>query len=114
MADSLRVVLADRSAFVRTMLRTVLSGSGFDVVAETASGAEMVPLACDLHAHVVVSDLLLVDGELETFLPGLVAAGVRVVVLSDDRSPERFTAVLEAGASGYLLYDTSAEVVVEA
>ncbi|MGH3922475.1 MAG: hypothetical protein ACRDTT_06335, partial [Pseudonocardiaceae bacterium] len=100
---TVRVVVADASRMVRDILRTVLSKGGIDVVGDTASIAHLVELCRIRSPHVAVAGILLDDQPLESGLPQVLATGTRVLVLSDGAAPEHLTAVLLAGASGYLV-----------
>jgi DNA-binding NarL/FixJ family response regulator len=109
------VVVAHRSRLVRDLVRTVLAGHGTEVVGETSSRSTLVEVCRKTGAAVAIADTELDDGPLAEVLPDVLSAGCRVLVLSEDDSPDTLTTVLVAGASGYLLVgDTSAERVAEA
>lgn len=114
MESHVRVALADREAFARNLLRTACAVGGIAVVAETASVGELVDLCRRDVPHVAVVAGSLGDDVVDLCVEELRGMGVPVVVLSDDRSPERQTSVLARGAAGYLLHDTSPTQVVEA
>jgi DNA-binding NarL/FixJ family response regulator len=109
----IRVVVADRSLLLRSVLRRAAAGHDVRVVAETSSAAELVELCRRLRPQVTVSDLELDDARLEPHLPAILATGCRVLALCDVRAPDRLVAVLAGGASGYLLHDASPRQVVE-
>ena len=114
---SIRVVLVDDHAIVRTGLKAVLAEApDIDVVGEASGGDEAVALAEQSPADVVVMDLSMADGD------GLSATrelthrddGTRVLVLTMHAEEAYLEAVLEAGASGYLGKSTADRDLVEA
>jgi two-component system nitrate/nitrite response regulator NarL len=111
---SRRILVADANSFTRALLTSILSGHGVDVVGEVASCEELVATVGRLEIDAVLSNVTLEDGPLEGVLSMLVDRGVPVLAISEDPSPERVTAVLAAGAAGYLLYDVAPEHLVDA
>lgn len=109
--SSPQVVLADQDRLVRDVVRLACDKRGIVVTAEVDSLDEAVSCCADAKAEVlVVADRFddeSVDGRLEEIL----ATGVRIIILSADPSPERMTAALSLGASGYLFYDSAPEEI---
>jgi DNA-binding NarL/FixJ family response regulator len=102
---SIRVVLVDDHAIVRTGLKAVLADApDIDVVGEASGGNEAVALVKDSPADVVVMDLSMSDGDGLTATREITATGdgTRVLVLTMHAEEAYLEAVLEAGASGYL------------
>jgi DNA-binding NarL/FixJ family response regulator len=108
-----RVVLADPNALVRSLLRVAMLRGALTVVGETSCLDELLELCAGERPDVVVTnsdfDEGVIDGHLRTLLTG----DTRVVVLTRDPSPERLTALLAAGVSGYLLREVDPDAVVE-
>ncbi len=114
---TIRVVLADDHAIIRTGIRSLLKkASDIQVVGEASNGVEALRLANEL-----APDVLLLDME----MPGmsgvevarqLRAAGspVHILALSayDDR--HYILGMLASGAAGYLLKDEAPEIIVAA
>ena len=109
-----RVVLADDHPYFRRGLARMLTESGVDVVAETASGWAALAAVASTDPDVVVLDLT---------TPGLSGTEVtrrltscdpphRVLVLSVSASEADVTSALRAGARGYVLKDGPVEEVV--
>lgn len=111
---SVRVVLADPNTLVRSLLRVALSKPGVTVVAETAELSELLELCRTERPDVVVTNSSFPGGQLEPHLGGVLAGGSKVLVLTDDPSPERLVGMLAAGISGYLLRDVGTETLVDA
>lgn len=102
---TIRVVLVDDHAIVRTGLKAVLADAPeIDVVGEASGGNEAVDLLTRIAADVVVMDLSMSDGDGVTATREITGAGdgTRVLVLTMHAEEAYLEAVLEAGASGYL------------
>jgi DNA-binding NarL/FixJ family response regulator len=102
---TIRVVLVDDHAIVRTGLKAVLADAPeIDVVGEASGGFEAVELLTHTAADVVVMDLSMSDGDGLTATREITASGdgTRVLVLTMHAEEAYLEAVLEAGASGYL------------
>ena len=108
---SIRVVVADDQALVRTAFGVLLSGEpDIEVVGQAANGAEAVALAASEHPDVVLMDVRMpvIDGLEATRMitndPTL--AATRIVILTTFDLDEYVHEALRAGASGFLLKDT--------
>lgn len=105
---SIRVLLADDHALVRSGIRALLNGlSEIQVVAEANDGHEALRLTQAHRPDIVLMDIAM------TGMNGLEATtrmakdfpGVRVIILSMHTSEEYVLQALRAGAAGYLLKD---------
>ena len=114
---TIRVVLVDDHAIVRTGLKAVLAEAPeIDVVGEASGGYEAVELLTRIAADVVVMDLSMTEGDGLTATREITAAGdgTRVLVLTMHAEEAYLEAVLEAGASGYLGKTNADRDLVEA
>jgi two-component system, NarL family, response regulator NreC len=114
---TIRVVLVDDHAIVRTGLKAVLADAPeIDVVGEASGGNEAVALLERMPADVVVMDLSMSDGDGLTATRDITSAGdgTRVLVLTMHAEEAYLEAVLEAGSSGYLGKATADRDLVEA
>ena len=114
----IRVVLVDDQLLVRTGFRAILNSEpGIDVVGEAASGQEAVALVRELAPDVVCMDVQMpgMDGlEATRVLVAEPAVTSRVLVLTTfDRDDYLFDA-LRAGASGFLLKNSTPESLIDA
>jgi two-component system, NarL family, response regulator NreC len=114
---TIRVVLVDDHAIVRTGLKAVLADAPeIDVVGEASGGNEAVDLLTRIAADVVVMDLSMSDGDGLTATREIISTGdgTRVLVLTMHAEEAYLEAVLEAGASGYLGKANADQDLVEA
>jgi DNA-binding NarL/FixJ family response regulator len=115
--DRIRVLVVDDHAVVRTGLRSFLELLGdLEVVGEAPDGSVAVAMARRLVPDVILMDLLMpimdgltAIGRIKAELPG-----IEIIAMTSFLEEEKVTAALEAGASGYLLKDASADRVAEA
>ena len=108
---TIRVVVADDQALVRSGFTMLLSGEpDFEVVGEAGNGAEAVALAASAHPDVVLMDVRMpvMDGLEATrqITRDESLASTRVVILTTFDLDEYVHEALRAGASGFLLKDT--------
>jgi DNA-binding NarL/FixJ family response regulator len=114
---SIRVVIADDQALVRSGFRMILDAKDdLDVVGEAEDGAAAVALVERLAPEVVLMDVRMpgVDGLEAT--RRIVASGspTRVIVLTTYEVDDSIFAALRAGASAFLLKDARPGELVEA
>ena len=117
MGDRIRVVLADDHAVVRKGIREFLEESGdIEVIAEAGDGREALRLVEEHRPDVAVLDIRMpeVTGVEATRHIKAHHPEVRVLILSSyDDDPYVF-ALLQAGASGYVLKTASGDEIVRA
>jgi DNA-binding NarL/FixJ family response regulator len=116
---TIRILLADDQALVRTGFRLVLSSEeGLQVVGEAANGREAVALARRVRPDVVVMDIRMpeMDGiEATRALAGPgVGDPVKVLILTTFDLDAYVAEALRAGASGFLLKDSPPEELIHA
>ncbi len=115
---SVRVLIADDQALVRTGLRMILEAEpDIDVAGEAADGEEAVGLSRRHRPDVVLMDVRMprMDGVEATRRlagPG-VTDPVKVLILTTFDLDEYVIEGLRAGASGFMLKDAPAEQLVE-
>lgn len=114
---TVRVVVADDQALVRTGFRMILTAGGVDVVAEAANGAEAIEAVRRTCPDVVLMDVRMpeLDGLEATrrILTGATPAP-RIIILTTFDLDQYVYAALAAGASGFLLKDVTPEHLVAA
>jgi DNA-binding NarL/FixJ family response regulator len=114
---TIRVVLVDDQAMVRTGLRMVLAAEpDIEVVGEAADGAAGVRVVTEQQPDVVLLDVRMPGMDGLEAARRILAAGppTRVVVLTTFDEDEYVTAALRAGVSGFLLKVAPPEDLVTA
>jgi DNA-binding NarL/FixJ family response regulator len=112
---SVRVVLVDDHAVVRSGLAQLLGGvDDIDVVGQAGTGEEALGVVRETRPDVVVMDLQMpgVDGVEATRRLLAEELGCEVLVLTSFSDHARIVAALVAGAVGYLLMDADPEEVI--
>lgn len=107
MGQTVRILIADDHAIVRSGVRMLLSSQpDFTVVGEASDGREAVQKALDLKPDVVIMDLSMPpgkDGISATVELKKAAPEIDILILTMHDDEEYFFRVLQAGASGYII-----------
>jgi DNA-binding NarL/FixJ family response regulator len=114
---TIRVLLVDDEAMIRTGLRMVLEAeSDIEVVGEAADGAQAVTAAATLRPDVVLMDVRMprLDGLAATQQILAANPAVKVVVLTTFNEDSYVRDALRLGASGFLLKVAPPERLVDA
>lgn len=115
---SIRVLVVDDQSLVRGGFRTILdSEDGIEVVGEAANGEEAIAAVAALAPDVVCMDVQMpgMDGlEATRRITADEASAAAVLVLTTFNREDYLFAALEAGASGFLLKNSSPEQLIEA
>ncbi|GAA3231559.1 response regulator transcription factor [Actinocorallia longicatena] len=112
---TIRVLIVDDQIVVRAGFAAVLGGEDdLTVVGQAGDGAEALERATALRPDVVLMDIRMPGTDGLTATPGLVAQGIKVLVLTTFRRDEYVFSALRAGASGFLLKDCEPQDLVDA
>lgn len=111
-----RVLLVDDTAFMRRMLREILTRGGYEVAGEARNGIEAVERYRQTRPDLVVMDITMPE------MDGIAAvreilrqdAGARIIMCSALGQDEPIVEALEAGASDFVLKPFLPEKVLEA
>ncbi|MBE1559835.1 response regulator [Nonomuraea africana] len=117
MSGSLRVVIADDQALVRSGFAMILTADGIEVAAEAANGAQAVAAVRQTTPDVVLMDIRMPDMDGIEATRRIVTGGTggtRVLILTTYDLDQYVYAALTAGASGFLLKDVTPEQLVAA
>jgi DNA-binding NarL/FixJ family response regulator len=112
----MRVLLADDHRMMLEGLRAVLEKAGVEVAGEAATGRDAIREAKRLRPDVVVMDLSMPDLNGVDATRRLVRElpGIRIIALSMSADRRYVTAMLDAGAVGYLLKDEAPDTLLRA
>ena len=108
--QTITVVLADDHTLLRAGVRALLQRvEGVDVVGEADNGRDALAVVVEHRPDVLISDIAMPELNGLELTSEVVAASpaTRVVILSMHSSEEYVCQALRAGASGYLLKDSS-------
>jgi DNA-binding NarL/FixJ family response regulator len=110
-----RVVIVDDHGIFRAGVRSEL-GDSIEVVGETGTVGEAIPLVIETDPDVVLLDVHLPDGGGQAVIAGVSPErpGVRFLALSVSDAAEDVIAVVRAGARGYVTKTISGEELTEA
>jgi two-component system, NarL family, response regulator LiaR len=112
-----RVLIVDDHAIVRKGIRALLSeAGGFEVVGEADNGQAAVLAAQETQPDVVLMDLLMpgMDGIEATRQITSRQPKARILVLTSFAADNKVFPAIKAGATGYLLKDSSPDELVRA
>ena len=115
--DQITVLLAeDHAAYRKSLKLLVESGGDIEVIGEAKNGCEAVRLNKSLHPEVIVMDIAmpLLNGLQATRQIIETSPATKVLILSSHSDSEYIEQAMVFGASGYLLKQSSAEVLAQA
>ena len=115
--DKIRVLIVDDHAMVRQGIATFIElQDDIELVGEAANGREAIARVEELRPDVVLMDLVMpeMDGVTATREIKARHPAVKVLALTSFVNDAQITPALQAGASGYLLKDLSAEELMHA
>jgi DNA-binding NarL/FixJ family response regulator len=116
-SETIRVLLVDDDALVRSGLKMMLAGAeSIEVVAEVDDGRGVLPAVDAHHPDVVLMDIRMpqLDGIEATRLLQAQPNAPAVIVLTTFDADELVLRALRAGAAGFLLKDTAPTEIVRA
>lgn len=115
--DKMRILLAEDHKVVREGTRRLLeSQEDFEVVGEASDGVEAVELAKKYKPEIIIMDVSMprLNGIEATKQIKALYPNMAILVLTGYDDDEYVFALLEAGAAGYLLKESSGEELIDA
>ncbi len=117
MSRPIRILIVDDHTVVRDGLNALLSAeSGMKVVGQAANGLDAVKLADETQPDVVLLDLVMpsMDGVQAAREIKKVYSAARILVLTSFAENHMVFSAIKAGASGYIMKDTSSDDLIQA
>ena len=117
MSTAIRIVIADDHAIFREGFKLLLKNQQeIELVGEAGNGEELLEIITDLQPDVVITDIKMpqLDGIRACKLIKEKFSYIKVVALSMFNEDNLIVDMLEAGATGYLLKNTTREELLEA
>jgi DNA-binding NarL/FixJ family response regulator len=116
-AVSIRLLIADDHALVRSGLRSMLQREpGVEIVGEARNGREAVALCCSLEPDLVLMDVRMpeMDGLEATRAIKQECPGTGVLMVTMHENRDYMLEATKAGAAGYVLKDASRNELISA
>jgi NarL family two-component system response regulator LiaR len=117
MEKNIKILLADDHAMVREGIRVFLANKpGFEIVGEAENGEQAVALALTLKPDLILMDLVMpVMSGLEAIRKiKAMDPSLRILVITSFAEDDKVFPAIKAGASGYLLKDSSPQQLLQA
>ena len=111
-----KILIVDDAAFMRMMIRDILSKNGYDVVGEAENGARAIERYKDLVPDLVIMDITMpeVDGIQAVKEIKKVNADAKIIMCSAMGQQAMVIESIQAGARDFIVKPFQAERVVEA
>jgi len=113
--EKIRILLADDHEFVRESIYKLLEQEpALEIVGQASDGEQMVALAKELKPDVIITDIAMpkLNGIEATKIIKQSNPSVGILVFTAYSFDQYVFAILEAGANGYLLKDSSARDLI--
>lgn len=111
-----RVLIVDDAAFMRMMLKDILSGGGYEIVGEAANGNEAFDLYQQTKPDFVTMDITMPQCDGITALKKIVAAdsAAKIVMCSAMGQQAMVIEAIQAGAKDFIVKPFQPQRVLEA
>ncbi|GEO24820.1 chemotaxis protein CheY [Alicyclobacillus acidoterrestris] len=111
-----KILVVDDAAFMRMMIKDILSKNGFEVVGEAADGAQAVEKYQELKPDLVTMDITMpeVDGIEALKRIRAIDASAKVIVCSAMGQQAMVIDAIQAGAKDFIVKPFQADRVIEA
>lgn len=110
------ILVVDDAAFMRLMLKDILTQNGFTVVAEAANGADAVELYKKVKANLVTMDITMPDMDGITAIKKIreFDPEARIIVCSAMGQQAMVLEAIQSGAKDFIVKPFDAERVIDA
>ncbi|ENN96252.1 response regulator receiver protein [Methanocaldococcus villosus KIN24-T80] len=116
MSKVVKVLVVDDSAFMRNILKRILTQTGkFVVVGEASNGKEAIEKAKELQPDLITMDIVMpeMDGITATREIKKILPNVKIVMCTSVDQEKKVIEALEAGADGYIVKPFQAQKVID-
>ncbi|MCG8500306.1 MAG: response regulator [Firmicutes bacterium] len=110
------VLIVDDAAFMRMMIKDILSKNGYDVVGEAENGAKAIEKYKELYPELVIMDITMpeVDGIAAVKEIKKTNADAKIIMCSAMGQQAMVIESIQAGARDFIVKPFQAERVIEA
>jgi len=110
-----RVLIVDDAAFMRMLLKKILTQAGHQVVGEAANGKEAVQKYQELNPDLVTMDIVMPEMDGITAVKEIkqIDPNAKILMITAVGQEGKVMEALKAGASGYIVKPFQAPKVVE-
>ena len=111
-----RILVVDDAAFMRMMIKDILTKNGYDVVGEAADGQQAVEKYKELHPDLVTMDITMPEMDGITALKEIkkINPGSKVIMCSAMGQQAMVIDAIQAGAKDFIVKPFQADRVLEA
>ena len=116
MANSVKVLIVDDAAFMRTVLKQILISNGFSQVYEAKDGTDAIEQYKKVKPDIVTMDIVMpgMDGIQATKAILQIDPRARIVMVTSVEQKHVVEEAIQLGAKGYVVKPFDASTVVEA
>ncbi|MDQ0090614.1 two-component system chemotaxis response regulator CheY [Paenibacillus anaericanus] len=111
-----RILIVDDAAFMRMMIRDILSKNGFEVVGEAQDGAQAIEKFKELHPDLITMDITMPEMDGITALKEIkkIDPNAKVIMCSAMGQQAMVIDAIQAGAKDFIVKPFQSDRVVEA
>jgi two-component system, chemotaxis family, chemotaxis protein CheY len=113
---SKRILIVDDAAFMRMMIKDILSKNGFDVIGEAQDGVQAVELYQELNPDLVTMDITMPEMDGISALKKIreLNSNAKVIMCSAMGQQAMVIDAIQAGAKDFIVKPFQADRVIEA
>ncbi|MFC5558070.1 response regulator [Ureibacillus thermophilus] len=113
---SKRILIVDDAAFMRMMIKDILTKNGYEVVAEASDGMQAVEKYLELHPDLVTMDITMPEMDGITALKKIKEVDPNAVVIMCSAMGQQAMVIdaIQAGAKDFIVKPFQADRVIEA
>lgn len=111
-----KILIVDDAAFMRMMIKDILTKNGFEVVGEAADGAQAISLYQELQPDLVTMDITMPEMDGITALKEIKAVNpsAKIIMCSAMGQQAMVIDAIQAGARDFIVKPFQADRVIEA